>query len=715
MVNSHLFFYRLAFYLTIATTLLSGIIILIKGGRSKRNRAFALFSFFVAGWSILQVQVSFIQNQEAAFLLTKIYHMVVIFCPYTFLRFTYLFLEVKKKNLTLAIFFFLTLLFAFLAPFRIFSPGPKHLASIGWTMIPGLGYHLYTVFFIFMTTVSLYKLYRKMSHSKGIKAEQMQYIFWPALIGFSAGCSNFFYTYNQLPIINPFAVFGLPVYVFIITYGMLKHRFLDINLMIKKTFIYGIMYSLSLAIFSAIVILTGQWMISGAIDQRVIILSMLAVVIIVSIVKPLDNILTGLTDKFLFRKKYEYHRILKEASSGMIRIRQLDKLLKLIVGVIFKHVRITNAAVFLLDKQANAYIVKASRGKPKISGEYLKMTHYNPLVKYLQHAKKTVVCDEPKIPIKHNSGSMLAKAIEEMRKLNASLIIPCFIKDRLIGFLLLGEKLSGEVYSQEDLNLFNTLSMQAGLAIENAEAYEELSRTKDKLFEAEKFASIGRLAGGIAHEIKNPLVAIKTFTEYLNKKFDDAEFRNKFQNIVGSEVDRINHIVEQLVTYSHPKHLVLKNINAALVINETLALIEDEAKKKSIRIRHCYSSSPNATCQVDPEQLKQVLLNIFLNGIQAMENNNGKTKELNISTTRENDSLIITVSDTGKGISSEYLPLIFDPFFTTRETGFGLGLAIVKSIVENHKGKIFVTSELDKGTNFTLSFPCSEKKVPKAS
>lgn len=114
-------------------------------------------------------------------------------------------------------------------------------------------------------------------------------------------------------------------------------------------------------------------------------------------------------------------------------------------------------------------------------------------------------------------------------------------------------------------------------------------------------------------------------------------------------------------------------------------------------------------CQVDPEQLKQVFLNIFLNGIQAMEENNGKHKRLEISSQKENSSLIMNISDTGKGISSEDLPKIFDPFFSTRENGTGLGLAIVKTIVESHKGKISVASEPDKGTTFSLKFPCNTK------
>lgn len=646
--------------------------------------------------------MSFAVYQTEALLIGKVMCIGVILIPPLFLHFVFSFLEIKKRRIILLSYLPAVIFLAGL-PSKLFVD-ITYRPDIRFTVSPGAMYHFFLGYFIFLAGLSLYELYRAYTISTGVRRNQLKYMFWGTLIGFITGGSNFLYVYDRaVPLINPYATFGVPLYAIIIAYAMGKHRLMDINLIIRKTVIYGIIYSLSLAIFSIIVILIGQWVISGSIDKRVISLYIFAVCIVVVIVKPLDEFLTRHTNRFLFRGEYEYHCTLKKASLGMIRIRRLDKLLYLIVKIITRQVKVRHAAIFLWDKDENAYIVKAARGKPKIPKDQMKIISRNQLIRYLIRNKDSIVCEELKLALKQKPSDTLEAVIKEMNRLNVSVCVPSFLKDRLTGFLLLGEKLSGDMYSREDLSLFNTLSVQATLAIENAQAYEEITKAKEKLFEAEKFASIGRLAGGIAHEIKNPLASIKTFTTYLDKKFDDPGFREKFQRIVGSEVDRINHIVEQLVTYAHPKRLVTEIVRLHKIIDETFSLLENELREKNIRVKKYYLPG-NAEITADPKQLKQVFLNLFLNSIAAMKDNNGRIKELSVVIEKEKGNLRVRISDTGEGIAKEQIPSIFDPFFTTKENGSGLGLSIVKSIVENHNGKISVESELGKGTSFEITF-----------
>ncbi|MGD0336049.1 MAG: ATP-binding protein [Candidatus Omnitrophota bacterium] len=703
-MNCYLLAYRLSLYLTTFTTFVLGCFILLKAQRNKTSLIYVAFLFSLAGWSLLQVSLSVVSGSEKLLLISRLAHVFIIILPCLFLHFTYLFLDIEKENRkTLILAYLISLGFIALLPFKAFIPGVRYLANIKYFPTAGPIYHFHCAFFYMLVILCIYELHRGYRNSKGLRATQLKYMFWSAIIGFSAGSSSYLYVYNKPMFFNPYATFGVPLYVLTIAYIIYKHRFMDISLVLKKTVIYGIIYSLSLAVFGSIVMLLGQ-LAMPAVNQGLIGLSMLAVFVIVSMVKPLDKFLSTLTDKFLFRERYEYHKTLREASQGMIRIRELDKLLNLIVTIITKHVRVKQAAIFIYEKETNAYVVKASRGRLKIPKNYLKVTRHNPLLKYLLKTKDSIVCEELKLILKQGPSIALKEVIEKLDNIEVSICVPSFLKGKLIGFLLLGEKLSGEMYSQEDLSLFNTLSIQAGLAIENAQAYEELSRTKDRLFEAEKFASIGRLAGGIAHEIKNPLASIKTFTAYLNRKFDNPEFRSKFQRIVGSEVDRINHIVEQLVTYAHPKSLQLEKTDIHKIIEETLSLLENELKKAKVEVKTNYYPK-NAMLSVDPEQFKQVFLNLFLNSIQAMEHNNGELKELKVSTYRQNGCLKVVVSDSGEGIHPEKVPLVFDPFFTTKESGCGLGLSIVKSIVESHRGKISVKSELSHGAAFCISLP----------
>ena len=221
----------------------------------------------------------------------------------------------------------------------------------------------------------------------------------------------------------------------------------------------------------------------------------------------------------------------------------------------------------------------------------------------------------------------------------------------------------------------------------------------------DRMKAVATLAAGMAHEIKNPLTAIKTFTEHLPQKSTDPEFINKFTNVVGAEVEKINSIVKQLLDFSKPSPLQLEKANMNQILEETLELLNAEFLKHQIRVEKKFSSTL-PLIKGDKKQLKQAFLNIFLNSIQAMPN--GGT--LTVTTSLSSDlparpaggRLLISVKDTGCGISKEQLHHIFDPFFTTKESGTGLGLSIVHGIIKEHGGKVEVSSATNVGTTFKI-------------
>jgi len=656
-MDCNLFFYRLALFLTFITTLFATVFVSLKGKRNAPTFYFVIFSLATAGWSITQFRLSYSTDSESALFYARLYHIIGPFIYCSFLPFVHTYIGLKNKRKITFLSYSVAALCLALVPF---ITKVKIQSYIGYINVPNVFLTLCYTLISLIVIYALYELKQSYKKTTSIKSKQLKFIFWSTLIGFISGSSNLLYPYHPIPIIQPFILFGLPIYVFIMTYAILKYKIMDINVVIKKAAIYGILYMFSLGIFFTLILLFGQWLILGNLDREAIFISIFAVIIVVSIINPLDKILTKITIKFLFRKKYVYQRALQEASTGMMRIRDLDKLTAFIISIITKTTGVKSANLYLLDEPT-----------PGLSSLFQELTQF----------KKPLV------------GERLD-----------TVSIPIVFKDKLTGILQLNEKTSGDIYTQEDLDLFSTLCAQAAIAIENAKAYRELVKTKEKLFEAEKFAAIGQLAGGIAHEIKNPLVAIKTFTEYMNRKFGDPEFRKKFQRIVGSEVDRINYIVEQLVSYANPKQTIPEPTSLHSVIDETIFLIEEEAKKNDIQITKQYSPL-NLLLNIDPKQLKQILLNLFLNSIQAMEDKKIGPKELTIATDKQDKSLIIKISDTGKGIPPAQLPRIFEPFFTTKESGTGLGLAMSKNIVDNYHGEIRVESETGVGTTFILNFP----------
>ena len=241
--------------------------------------------------------------------------------------------------------------------------------------------------------------------------------------------------------------------------------------------------------------------------------------------------------------------------------------------------------------------------------------------------------------------------------------------------------------------------------------FTTVDRLQRQVRQADRLASIGTLASGMAHEIKNPLTTLKTFTQLLPKRFNDAEFRSDFTGLVGGEIVRIERIVNQLLSFARPAPLMIEQVNLHDIIDTCVKLVAPHAARQSIQVRKDLRSRSDFVA-ADKDQLQQVLLNLVLNSIQASEN--GSSLELSTESVdgdhrddegEEKSFIRLDVRDTGRGIAPDVLPHIFDPFFTTKSEGTGLGLSVSYNIIAEHKGRLEVTSELGKGTCFSIYLP----------
>jgi len=246
---------------------------------------------------------------------------------------------------------------------------------------------------------------------------------------------------------------------------------------------------------------------------------------------------------------------------------------------------------------------------------------------------------------------------------------------------------------------------------------EENQLLRQEIMQSERLKSIAVLASGMAHEIKNPLTPIKTFSEQLPSRLNDKEFLLRFSKIINKEVDRIDSLVQDLLNFAKPSPPLLKQANIHHLIKQTLDLLNNEIIRHKINLNTSFNNK-NALINIDPKQIKQALLNIFLNAIDAMP----KGGTLTITTSfiashstvipKKTPSLdgiggiyIIEIIDTGCGITPKDLSHIFDPFFSKKDHGTGLGLSITHEIIKSHNGKIFAESEIGKGTTFKIELP----------
>ena len=239
----------------------------------------------------------------------------------------------------------------------------------------------------------------------------------------------------------------------------------------------------------------------------------------------------------------------------------------------------------------------------------------------------------------------------------------------------------------------------AVVVVRDMSAIKELEKQVQR---TERLAAIGRLAAGVAHEIRNPLSSIRGFAYLLGKDHDKKSPEREYADVMVREIDRINHVVSDLLSFARPMTLEPEDICLADIIAHVLALVSADTKAQGIDVRIQIGSDCSRLI-ADPNQLTQAILNLMLNAIHALEH--GGVIDVRAGNNLQDTGVLIEVEDNGPGVAPELTEKIFEPFYTTRERGTGLGLAMVRKIAEHHAGGVTVESPppgKSRGTRFTL-------------
>ncbi len=229
---------------------------------------------------------------------------------------------------------------------------------------------------------------------------------------------------------------------------------------------------------------------------------------------------------------------------------------------------------------------------------------------------------------------------------------------------------------------------------------EMVRQLQEEVRRSERLAALGRMVAGMAHEVRNPLNAIRGFTQHLSSRFSPGTSEARAAEVIIREVDRLNRVITELLDFSRAKTVRKERLDLNDVARAAAALVEREAAAAGVKLMEDLTIAP-LPVEADPDSLKQVLLNLLLNGIQAMPEGG----ILTVGTGMGEEGPAVTVSDTGPGIPASDRERIFEPFFTTRARGTGLGLALVHRIVQDHGGEVRVSSAEGKGSSFTVRLP----------
>ena len=628
--------------------------------------------------------------------------------------------------------------------------------------------------------------------------------------------------------------------------AMSKHRLFHLGIVSRQVLVAGgVTLALSIVILS---LLTAVRLILGSASIYLTVGLILTAFVTAFLLPTVRAQTEAVVDRYLFGALPADTAALRQLSRELTTTLSLEPLVTLLVSGIGRALRLRSAVLYLPDSESDLWSVQATW--PEEYPAWPDLPQNTPIAAMAHKRMATIEMDR----VRYEPGPTAEACATAMADLEADVIVPLGSEGRVIGLLVLSEKINGEVFTESDVTILMTLAQQASTALANALLHSEILRVKvhndnvlrdmssgviavdgrgristfnrraaeilrqsapsamggaehvlppeladvlrdarlhgrtvqhhtcrltagdgeevylrlhssvlrdvdgettgalmviedeterrhleEGMQRADRLASLGTLAAGLAHEIKNPLVSIRTLAQLLPVKFDDPEFRESFAHLAAGEVERINDLLERLLVFARPSHPSLEHVQLAPVIDEVLQLVRPESESRQVAVVRDFPSEA-VWVIADTAQLRQVFLNLFMNALQAMEDHEGPAHTLRISMrtvpraggvrdtpfwpggehAQPGEELLaplvveITVADTGGGIPDALREDIFNPFFTTKAKGSGLGLSVVARIVRDHGGSISAHTNERGGASFVLQLPARNAQTSPA-
>jgi len=404
-------------------------------------------------------------------------------------------------------------------------------------------------------------------------------------------------------------------------------------------------------------------------------------------------------------QKDKYLRALEEFPSRISSGQDPNQFFQNFSDIIEKTLGRTTLYVFLWDPVRDVFHPVRAQSSPIPGENVYPFPGDSPALNPLKKNKRAGLRGELEKEIKNGEEEELSKM---MQRLGAEVYLPFAGTQRLMGLSLLGKKRGDQGYGPEDLGFLNFLASQAGLALENAHLQGQLTHALGIIRQTNRWASLGALMASLAHEIRNPLVSIKTFIQLLPERLDDEEFRDYFFKVASGEVDRLNNLLNELVGFVQIPEPAVREEDPNALIEKIRLLVATEARKRGATLSKEYS--PNLPrIMVDVAGIKQALMNILLWAIREAAEGGEigiGTREVQVQRSQGVESFLqIEIRFSRKGMVSEEDGRVTGPSVAISPGGDDMGLAITRQIIQEHGGFSELSREEKRGTSFRVHVP----------
>jgi signal transduction histidine kinase len=433
-------------------------------------------------------------------------------------------------------------------------------------------------------------------------------------------------------------------------------------------------------------------------------------VIFVAAYKPTERLVKKFLEKYFFHKKTFAQMTLMDLAADLAVNLDLQEISNLVVNTFGDVLQLKTVALLIPDPFQNHYEVASAYGWTIAASKKIRLASDTPLLRMIHQTGSHVLMRGPVLQsLSWQEANALASDLDSLQ---ASWIIPLFVKGELVGLLAFGALLPDTVFDQGDFLFFREFAAAIAPCLHNAIVVKrlrqlnfELQDSQSQWIQKTKLNAIEKLAAGIAHEIHNPLAIISGKAQVLLMQKGPRQLEPNIQealNTIVKQTRRAADITRKLLMYSQGSRGPQESISLEKILDETLSLLAYQASVDKIEIvRNLDPELPLFFANI--QEIREIFLNLLLNAVEAVGSEGKIVVELKYR--RDEELLEIVCSDTGKGIPAEHLDKVFNPFYTTRHEAVGLGLFVTKQIVHRYGGSIRVESQLGIGSMFILQLP----------
>ncbi len=698
-----------AFFLNVSLATVS----LLRNPASRLNRVFAYFAGGMALWNFGVFGLRRAPDASSAFLWEVVLHVGVVLIPLFYYHFVLIFLEattLHRRLLMLAYVVAIAFGILDLAHSSLFMKGVQ-MTYWGWAPKAGRLYILLIVYleaYMIGGLVYLTKEYRREASS--FRRNRAMLILLGTAVSVAGGLIDFlrFVVANVWPEAEHVYPMGIPLnMIFAVMLGtsIVRYRLFDVNVFVKRAAVY-----LSLA-----TVLTGFiGLVTWAIEQYYELTQLSAVWAIIPVsfvmtlfLSPSGHVLEDLIQRVMFSKRRGCYQTLLDLSKRMIAILDFNRLVDTLVQGLVRGVPLTHASLLLWDEQANAYVPYREETSFDDVPHAATIPVSSPVAQWLFEQGQILVKEEVKVdPRIAQFFETTEAALEEIP---GSLIVPIKVENKLIAILLLGEKLSGEIFDSEELEVLGVLANQAAISLENARLYDGLSTSNARLVEASRLKS--QFLASMSHELRTPLNSIIGFSKVLLKRLDGElnERQDAYIRSVHNSSTHLLQLINSILDFSRSEagklEMHVEEVDVLEVVEECIETSVPLVREKRLKLEKDIPLEL-PPIQGDRIKLKQVLLNLISNSIKFTADG-----RILVVVRLETSAVHVSVADTGIGIRDSDLDRLFEPFhrvdspLTRAAGGTGLGLTISKRFVELHGGRIWAESRENHGSTFHFTLP----------